>query len=143
MNDHASVTSLYTALVDAKNGYGEAVKDAERADLKTLFQDMIALHERALAQLRPELEARGVEANDRGSFMTNVHETVIAVRSAVTGLDERSLAGFADGEERILKSYDAAIAESAGDAALAETLEQQRAALSAKVEGMKSAAERA
>lgn len=139
MQDHTSLKSLYTAIVDARNGYREAVKDATQADMKTLFEDMIALHETALVELRAELEARGEGADDSGSFMSTVHETVIAVRSAITGLNEHSLDGFADGEERIVKSYDQAIAESQDDLQLRDTLERQREAIRAKIESMKSA----
>ena len=143
MQDNATLTSLYTALVDARNGYREAVKDATRADLRTLFQDMISLHEQALAQLRPKLEARGARADDSGSFMTTVHETVIAVRSAVTGLDDGSLDGFADGEARIVKRYDEAIADEQADPSLTSILERQREAVSARIDQLKGLAERA
>ena len=139
MQDHTSLKSLVTALVDARNGYREAVRDAAQTQMKSLFQDMIALHESALVELRAEIEARGESADDSGSFMSTVHETVIAVRSAVTGLDEHSLGGFADGEERIVKSYDRAIDESRDDLQLRETLERQREAIRAKIESMKSA----
>ncbi len=111
MQQHTSLTSLYTALVDARNGYREAVKDAERANLRTLFQDMIALHEQALGELRPELQARGERPDDQGSFMSTVNETVVSIRSAVTGLNQSALGAFASGEERILKNYDKAIDE--------------------------------
>jgi uncharacterized protein (TIGR02284 family) len=110
--------------------------------MRSVFQDMIALHERSLAELRPELEARGQKPDDQGSFMTTVHETVISVRSAVTGLDENALGAFASGEERILKSYDAAIGESRADPRLGQILERQRDALRTRIEGMQSAAER-
>ena len=142
MQQHTSLTSLYTALVDARNGYREAVKDAERANLRTLFQDMIALHEQALGELRPELQARGERPDDQGSFMSTVNETVVSIRSAVTGLNQSALGAFASGEERILKNYDKAIDESRNDPPLTHTLERQRQALRVRVEGMKSAAER-
>ncbi len=142
MPEHTHLNALYTAIVDARNGYGEAVEDATRDDMRTLFENMIALHEGALNELRPELEARGVKPNDDGSFMTTVNETVVSVRSALTGLAENALSAFASGEERILKSYDRAIEEAAGDAPLAETLTRQRAALAAHVGEMLAAAEK-
>ena len=141
MREYPSLISLYTELVDTKNGYTEAVKDAERSDLRALFQEMIALHESALEDLRPALKERRGRADDRGSFMSMVHEAVISIRSAVTGLDG-ALPEFASGEERNLKAYDEAFEEAANDPTLIQTLERHREALLLKIESMKSAAER-
>jgi uncharacterized protein (TIGR02284 family) len=142
MPEHSHLNALYTSIVDARNGYGVAAEDASREDMRALFENMIALHEAALNQLRPELEARGEKPNDDGSFMSTVNETVVSVRSAVTGLAENALSAFASGEERILKGYDRAIEEAIGDRPLADTLARQRQELAAHVGEMRATAEK-
>jgi uncharacterized protein (TIGR02284 family) len=143
MSQHPSLRALYTALVDATSGYLQAVEDTESSDMRALFQEMIALHDSALVDLHPELEARGEEANDEGSFMSTVNEAIVSIRSLVTDLNENALPAFARGEERILNSYDKAIEEAAGEPSLIQTLERHREALSTAMESMKSAADQA
>ncbi len=129
MADNGSLATLHTALIDARNGYEEAIRDAEQPELKTLFRRLKLVHEKAHAELHHMLLARGMKPDDGGSFMSTVHKTVISVRSAVSGLDEEALPAFAEGEERIVEDYDKAIGDHADDAALVGLLEQQKTAL--------------
>jgi uncharacterized protein (TIGR02284 family) len=129
MSNNDSIVELHTALIDACNGYDEAIKDAQKPDLVALFQRAKALHEKAHANIHAILSARGVTPDEKGSFMSNVHETVISVRSAVVGLDKGSLSAFASGEERLIDAYQAIQSNSDGGPARA-ALEQQRSALS-------------
>ena len=132
-----SLKTLHTALIDAKDGYVEAEKDAENGALKSLFREMIDLHQRAHEDVHALLVEKGEKPDERGSFMSTVHETVIAVRSAVTGLDHGALSSFASGEERIVKTYDDAIKGSSGDTSVIEILNRRRTALLSKIAEMK------
>ncbi len=58
--DH--LKSLHTAAIDARNGYREALEDAEGKGMTPLFRDMIALHERHAAALAGELAAASGKA---------------------------------------------------------------------------------
>jgi uncharacterized protein (TIGR02284 family) len=129
MSDNDSIIELHTALIDAGNGYDEAIKDAEKPDLVALFERAKSLHEKAHASIHAILSARGAAPDDKGSFMSTVHETVISVRSAVIGLDKGSLSAFASGEERLIKAYDKAIQSNGDDSPVRMALEQQRSAL--------------
>jgi hypothetical protein len=70
--------------------------------------------------------------------MSLLHETVISVRSLVTGLDRPSLHSFASGEQHILSAYDAAIQESQADADAVDKLTQRKNRLVEMVARMKS-----
>ena len=129
MADNDSIIELHTALIDTCNGYDEAIKDAEKPDLIALFERAKSLHEKAHANVHSILGARGAAPDDKGSFMSTVHETVISVRSAVVGLDKGSLSAFASGEERLIKAYDKAIESNGDDPSVRTALEQQRSAL--------------
>jgi uncharacterized protein (TIGR02284 family) len=140
MTDHVdSLKSLHTALVDSRNGYEEALEDAEGKGLTPLFRDMIALRNKHAAELAEHLRALGEKVDNEGSFMSTVHRTVISIRSVLTGLDDSILPGLIDGEERIIGYYDEAIAESPEY----DTLVRQREAVSAKVAEMRARNERA
>jgi uncharacterized protein (TIGR02284 family) len=131
-----SLKKLHTDLVDSRNGYREAVKDAE-PPLKALFSEMLALKEKDHAELHGALGRLGEKPNEDGSFMSTLHKTVISVRAAVTGLGTNALSAFVSGEEQIVDAYDAALKDCASDQAIVATLAQQKATLLTKIAQMK------
>lgn len=137
MSSNDSLRTLRTALIDARKGYEEAVKDAEKPELKSIFQKMIVMHEQSHDTAHQVLVGRGETPDATGSFMAAVHKTVISVRSAVAGLDSKSLSSFASGEERIVKDYDATIEDNTDDVSVAEILAQQKSALLEMISEMK------
>ena len=142
MSDNRSLAALHTALVDACNGYDEAIRDAQKPDLKAIFERVKTLHQKAHSELHGALRARGLSPDDSGSFMSAVHKTVISVRSAVAGLDDGSLSSFASGEERIVQDYDRAIEGNRDDSALVSTLTRQKTELETAISEMKATAAR-
>lgn len=129
-----ALSALHTTLVDSRNGYEEALKDAGKSGLVTLFEEMIAMRQQDSVELEPLLLAAGATPDDNGSFMSTVHRTIISFQSMLTDLDESVLPGFIDGERRILGYYDDAISK-AGDPDR-EVLQRQRAALAERIEEM-------
>jgi uncharacterized protein (TIGR02284 family) len=129
-----ALAALYTTLVDSRNGYQEAAKDAGPDGLVSLFKSMIALHQSAIVELEPLVRQTGAEPDADGSFMSTVHRTVVSLHSMLTGLDETVLPGFIDGETRILERYDAAIRVCTG--AKLAVLERQRAAVAERIAEM-------
>jgi uncharacterized protein (TIGR02284 family) len=97
---------LHTSAIDARNGYQEALEDAEGKGMTPLFRDMIALHERNAAELARELTKSNEIPDDKRSFMTIVHKTIMDVRSLFDGPDESVLPGLIDGEKRNVSKYD-------------------------------------
>jgi uncharacterized protein (TIGR02284 family) len=135
--DTAALKSLHTALIDAEEGYDTAVRDADGPEMRALFEELRALHQKAHADVHAILVGKGEQPDETGSFMSMVHKTVVSVRAAITGLDKPSLTSFANGEERILKDYDAAIEESRDDQPVATQLRRHRDALQEVVSRMK------
>ena len=137
MTDHIDhMKGLHTAAVDARNGYEEALKDAEGKGLTPLFREMIALHQSHADALAADLIRHGEKVDDEGSFLSTVHRTVISIRALFGGLDDSILPGLIDGEERVVDYYDEAL----DDCPHAEkaTLAKQRAALQDRIAKMKA-----
>jgi uncharacterized protein (TIGR02284 family) len=132
-----SLNELHTALVDAQAGYEKAIEDADDETVRRLFERARDTHAEAHADIHAALAARQGEVEGEGSFMGTVHKTVIAVRAAVTGLDEKALGAFADGEERILEAYDKAIADEP-DGDVAEMLGRNREEVASLIASFKS-----
>lgn len=130
--------TLHTALIDSRNGYQEALEDAEGKGLTRLFQEMIAIREKDSADIASALGALGEAVDSSGSFMSLVHRTVISMRSILTGLDESILPALIDGEERILKLYDEALAKLGAAPTVQNTVAAQRSALVQKIDQMRA-----
>ncbi|RJF77987.1 PA2169 family four-helix-bundle protein [Rhodopseudomonas palustris] len=129
--DH--LKTLHTAAIDARNGYQEALEDAEGKGLTSLFRDMIALHHSNADELAALLIGAGEQADDSGSFMSVVHRTIMSVRSLFDGLDGSVLPGLIDGEKRNVSKYDDAIAAAGADATVLPTLTAQRSKIQDKI----------
>jgi uncharacterized protein (TIGR02284 family) len=140
MDDDAleQLKSLHTHAIDARNGYEEALKDAEGQGLTSLFREMIALHEGNADELSACLVRAGAPVNDDGSFMSVVHRTIMSVRSLFGGLGESVLPGLIDGEERNKSGYDKALQMQALPVDLRGLLTKQRDRIDAAIAGMKT-----
>jgi uncharacterized protein (TIGR02284 family) len=138
--------SLHTSAIDARNGYREALKDAEGKGMTPLFRDMIALHQGNATELARELTTANEIPDEDGSFMSVVHTTIMDVRSLFNGLDASVLPGLIDGEKRNVAKYDDALKIAKAATNVASLLTAQRATIAQKIavmETQKAAFERA
>ena len=133
--DH--LKTLHTSAIDARNGYREALKEAEGKGMTPLFRDMIGLHEGNATELTRELNRVNEIPDDEGSFMSTVHETIMDLRSMFGGLDESVLPGLIDGEKRNISKYDDALNSKANPPApIAALLISQRDRIAQKIAEM-------
>jgi uncharacterized protein (TIGR02284 family) len=142
--DHAVIDhlkSLHTGAIDSRNGYQEALKDAEGHGLTPLFREMISLHEQNATELAQQLVGAGEQPNNDGSFMTTVNRTIMSVRSLFGGLGESVLSGLIDGEKRNIGRYDSALKVPGVSSDMQALLLRQRDRLQSAV--MKMEAEKA
>ena len=137
-----ALKDLHTTLVDSRNGYEEALSDAEGKGLTSLFREMIALRDRHHGEIDACLRRAGETPDESGSFLSVVHRTIFKVRSLLTGLDESVLPGLIDGEERIAARYDEAL-KAGPPADVAEILKAQRTALRQQIAEMEALRDRA
>ena len=137
-----ALKKLHTAMLDTREGYEVAERDAATRALVSLFGAMIELLTKDHEEIHRALAGMGEHPDDSGSFMETVHKTVTSVRAAVTDLDADALSPFISGEKNILEEYDAAIGEIEADATIRDMLIEQKVALMSKVaemEAMKAA----
>lgn len=128
--------SLHTTLIDARNGYLEALKNAQGKGLSPLFRDMLALHQSHADALADLLGQYGERVTDSGSLLSTIHRAVINVRALFGGLSSKVLPGLIDGERRIVQHYDDALVHaSPSDYPL---LTKQRVSLASKVAEMEA-----
>ena len=136
--DSDTLASLHTMLIDTRSGYEEAAKDAKASDMAEFFRDMAALRSEDHDEIHRCLVAHGAHPDENGSFMASIHQTVIGLRAALTGLDRNALGSFASGEEHVLKAYDEALNHNRDRPELAAILARQRQRVAGMVEQMKA-----
>lgn len=132
-----TLINLHTTLIDTRNGYGAAQKDAEGMGLATLFRDLSVMHTKAANEVSNLLNAMGVITADEGSFMTTIHKTIVGIRSLFGGLDESIVPALVEGEMRVLGYYDDAL-QLFPSGHEREILVQQRTILAARIEDLES-----
>ena len=132
--DH--LKSLHTSAIDARNGYQEALKDADGNEMTPLFGEMMVLHQRHADELASELRNAGEIPDEKGSFMTVIHETIMDVRSMFNGLDKSVLPGLIDGEKRNASKYDDALKAVVTTPSVVGLLSGQRENIIQKIAGM-------
>jgi uncharacterized protein (TIGR02284 family) len=135
-----SVKKLHTALVDTRSAYELALKDTDDEEVAGICREMISLRHSDHLELHQSLIVAGETPDEKGSFMSVVHETVIGVRAAISGISKKTLPAFASGEEDIVKLYDEAFAETNSDPIISEILARQRENLFRKIAEMKELA---
>jgi uncharacterized protein (TIGR02284 family) len=129
---------LHTSAIDARNGYQEALRDADGKGMTPLFREMISLHQTHADELARELTHANEIPDEKGSFMSVVHKTIMDVRSLFNGLDESILPGLIDGETRNVSKYDDALKDVTPTTEIASLLSAQREGLLKKIYEMKS-----
>ena len=131
-----ALKKLHTALVDTRKGYEEAIKNTDDPQVAKMSQEMVALRSLDHEELHKLLVDAGEEPDDAGSFMGAVHETVVNVRAAVTGLGKNAMSSFVSGEENLIETYDEAIKEQSSGISQ-QVLKIQRQNVLRKIEQMK------
>jgi len=130
--------SLHTSAIDARNGYQEALKDAEGKGMTPLFRDMIALHQSNATELARELIKANEIPDEDGSFMSVVHTTIMDVRSLFNGLGASVLPGLIDGEKRNVAKYDDALKTAGSATNVLSLLTAQRGKIAQKIASMET-----
>jgi uncharacterized protein (TIGR02284 family) len=133
-----NLKKLHTALVDTRAAYELALKDTDDEDVARVCKEMISLRHTDHQELHQSLILAGEEPDENGSFMSVVHETVIGIRAALTGISKKTLPAFASGEEYIIEEYDLALREVSGDPKMTEILTRQKETLLAKIAEMRA-----
>lgn len=133
-----ALKKLHTAMLDTREGYEVAEREAETPELKTFFGQMISMRTQDHEAIHHVLSEKGVEVDEGGSYKATIHKVATSARAAMTGLDKKALSPFIRGEEAIVDDYDAAIEEAASDDATRDMLTDQQTALLDKIAEMKA-----
>lgn len=134
--------SLHTGAIDARNGYQEALRDAEGHGITDVFRRMIQTHTTNAEELAALLARAGEAPDDSGSFMTTIHRAIMSIRAIFDGLDESVLPGLIDGETRNVSHYEDTLDLSGIVPSIRNLLADQRDRLRIAIAAMRALNER-
>jgi uncharacterized protein (TIGR02284 family) len=134
MDSHTeALARLHTQVIDARNGYAEALDLADSAEMIAIFRDLHDMHSGHAGALAMAIIDRGGIPGTDGSFMSIVHKAVLNMRAAITGLEANVLPAIRDGEERMLSAYGEALDEVGDWPQVQWLLRKQIAAIEARI----------
>jgi hypothetical protein len=101
------IADVHTHVLDTISGFDKMVEKAEPA-FKATAQAFLTMHSRHETELAGYLAQAGREPDEDGSFFGTVNRAVIEARSWFTDIDEDAMKPVADGEKRVIDSYEKA-----------------------------------
>ena len=111
-----ALQTLYTRLIDSRDGYEQAIEHADKGAHAQLFQQMLQRRTTNAAQVREYITRAGGQVDDDGSILAAAHRQWLNLKDAFTSGDDAVLDEVIRGEESLLDAYDQAIAAAgAGD----------------------------
>ena len=128
-----ALKTLLTRLVDAREGYRDALDHAESAHIKSVLTQFMERRERNAAEVRSTLARAGHDVEEDGSILAAAHRSFMDLKDTLTGSDDSAvLAEVVRGEKTLLDAYDDALsAAGAGDPEYAFLVEQHASLKSA------------
>ncbi|GAB4022239.1 ferritin-like domain-containing protein [Spirosoma koreense] len=132
---------------DRINGYEDAIKDNEDAQLNELFRHMILQSEQFRSQLADHIvriDGSAVPDIDTTDLTSKLHRAWIDIKSAVTGKNRSTILSSVEfGENAAVGAYEDAIAKDHIPAYIKEDLQKQLTELKGaydKIKGLEQAA---
>lgn len=127
------VAQLHTRIVDAINSQ-EAFLERAESDISPMIRDFLALHRAHLRELSEMMARHGHQPDDKGSFMSLVHQGVAQVRDMFGDINSGDRAQIVDGERHLVELYtDTMRAGQPSD--VIDLLQQQRNELAERIDG--------
>jgi uncharacterized protein (TIGR02284 family) len=112
-SDTATLNDMIEVLDDGQTFYQEAATRVERPDLRKLFQRMARTKKSIAEDLRTAVVANGATPPVDGSFAGSLRKAYAEMRAALSShKDYQYVAQLERFEDRILRSFECAVAES-------------------------------
>lgn len=126
-NNHAisKLDDLITTLIDSAKGYAHSADKAKEAAFQTLFRNLAAERQGAVALLQGRSRALGGKPNEFGSAAGTVHRRIEDIHVALGGGDKAVVQAIDRGEDYLAEEFARVLKDEAIDA---ETLDVVRRA---------------
>lgn len=129
----AALSQLSTEIADTIKGYQVMAEEGD-PKLRDVALHLRDLHEAHAAAILNGIETMGGRPEDTGAMMGAVRRAVATAENWLDRLDRAALPRIVEGEERLLASYDEALAATADHPDIREMLRRQRAIVAARID---------
>ena len=118
MNNHviSKLDDLITTLIDSVKGYEHSAGKAKSPAFETLFRDLAAERQSAVAMLQERSRALGGKPNEFGSAAGTVHRRIEDIHVALGGGDKAIIQAIDRGEDYLNEEFERVFKDEAIDA---------------------------
>ena len=118
MNNHviSKLDDLITTLIDSVKGYEHSADKAKSPAFETLFRDLAAERQSAVALLQERSRALGGKPNEFGSAAGTVHRRIEDIHVALGGGDKAIIQAIDRGEDYLNEEFERVFKDEAIDA---------------------------
>ncbi|MEM1365197.1 MAG: PA2169 family four-helix-bundle protein [Pseudomonadota bacterium] len=138
-----ALKSLYTRLIDSRDGYQQLLENAEQSAHKAIFVDMIERRTANSAEIKSYLVNLGEPVDDDGSLLAAAHRLWVDAKAWISDGDDAIMQELIRGEESLLKAYDEAIEPATVTSPEYQFLNTQHESLRALIDSWKADLEQA
>ena len=134
-----ALKTLFTRLIDSREGYRDAMDHVESAHIKSIFTEFMSRRDRNASELRQYLVKEGHSMDEDGSILASAHRMFMDMKDKVTGSDDAAtLAEVARGEKVLLDAYDDALTAAGGTDPEYQFLVEQHASLKSAIDQLET-----
>ncbi|UWQ21306.1 PA2169 family four-helix-bundle protein [Jannaschia sp. W003] len=134
-----ALKTLFTRLIDSREGYRDAVDHVESATIKGIFTEFMQRRDRDASELRQYLVREGHTLDEDGSILAAAHRTFMDLKDKVTGSEDAATLGeVVRGEKTLLEAYETAIEEAGGTSPEYQFLVEQHASLKSAIQQLET-----
>jgi uncharacterized protein (TIGR02284 family) len=109
-SETATLNTLIKTTIDSINGYQESAEAVENDQFRQLFMQLAQDRQQVLPQLQAEVARLGGDPEDDGSALAAAHRTLVDLKSAITGRDDKAIINEVErGEDYIKEKYETAL----------------------------------
>ena len=129
-----ALKTLFTRLIDSREGYRDAMDHVESPHIKQVFSDFMSRRDRNASELRQYLVKAGHTMDEDGSILAGAHRAFMDIKDWVTPSDDAAtLAEVVRGEKVLLDAYDDALTAAGGSDPEYQFLVEQHASLKSAI----------
>lgn len=111
-SETATLNTLIKTVIDSINGYQESAQAVDNEQFRQLFMQLAQDRQQVLPQLQAEVARLGGNPEDDGSALAAAHRTLVDLKSAITGRDDKAVLNEVErGEDYIKEKFETALSD--------------------------------
>lgn len=128
-HDIRILNDLIETTIDSVDGYAEAAKDTDNAQLRDMFLARTTERRQVTARLREAVRREGGEPADDGTVLASAHRVFVGLRASMSRGDKAVVEEVERGEDHLKSKYEDALKDEKLSMSARETIQQAYASV--------------